>query len=158
MIDDLVLAPCSIGANDGGVVRIRRDLHAHPELGHLEYRTAAKAAAHSTRLGYAVKAGPEVMVAEAMLGAPTEAAMPQPAVKPADSVRLCGGISLIETVCGDGHRIGWLRWSCEALTRTDEDPMTERSLPLAELLAKAGDGDFLRSVAEAVVQLLIETD
>jgi len=26
------------------------------------------------------------------------------------------------------------------------------------LLAKAGDGDFLRSVAEAVVQLLMETD
>ena len=36
--------------------------------------------------------------------------------------------------------------------------MTEDSLPLAELLAKAGDSDFLRSVAEAVVQLLIETD
>ena len=31
--------------------------------------------------------------------------------------------------------------------------MTEDRLPLAELLAKAGDGDFLRSVAEAVVQL-----
>ena len=29
--------------------------------------------------------------------------------------------------------------------------MTEERLPLAELLAKAGDGDFLRSVAEAVV-------
>jgi hypothetical protein len=28
--------------------------------------------------------------------------------------------------------------------------MTNDSLPLAELLAKAGDGDFLRSVAEAV--------
>jgi transposase-like protein len=36
--------------------------------------------------------------------------------------------------------------------------MTNDSLPLAELLAKAGDGDFLRSVAEAVVQLLMETD
>ncbi len=36
--------------------------------------------------------------------------------------------------------------------------MTEDTLPLAELLAKAGDGDFLRSVAEAVVQLLMETD
>jgi hypothetical protein len=28
--------------------------------------------------------------------------------------------------------------------------MTEERLPLAELLAKAGDGDFLRSLAEAV--------
>src|SRR6476660_7942320 len=36
--------------------------------------------------------------------------------------------------------------------------MTEDRLPLAELLAKAGDGDFLRSVTEAVVQLLMETD
>jgi putative transposase len=36
--------------------------------------------------------------------------------------------------------------------------MTEDRLPLAELLAKAGDGDFLRSVAESVVQLLMEAD
>jgi putative transposase len=36
--------------------------------------------------------------------------------------------------------------------------MTEDRLALAELLAKAGDGDFLRNVAEAVVQLLMETD
>jgi putative transposase len=36
--------------------------------------------------------------------------------------------------------------------------MTEERLPLAELLAKAGDGDFLCSVAEAVVRLLMETD
>jgi putative transposase len=36
--------------------------------------------------------------------------------------------------------------------------MTEDTLPLTELLAKAGGGDFLRAVAEAVVQLLMETD
>src|SRR3978361_1156056 len=36
--------------------------------------------------------------------------------------------------------------------------MTEERLPLAELLAKAGDGDFLRSVAEAGGQWLMETD
>ena len=36
--------------------------------------------------------------------------------------------------------------------------MTEERLPLPELLAKAGDGDFLRSVAEAVLQLLMEAD
>ena len=57
-----------------------------------------------------------------------------------------------------GHRIGGLGWSCDTPTLTPEDPMTEDRLPLAELLAKAGDGDFLRSVAEAVVQLLMETD
>ena len=36
--------------------------------------------------------------------------------------------------------------------------MTEETSPLAELLAKAGDGDFLKTVAEAVVQLLMEAD
>jgi len=36
--------------------------------------------------------------------------------------------------------------------------MTEDGLPLAELLQKAGEGDFLRAVAEAVVQLLMEAD
>ena len=36
--------------------------------------------------------------------------------------------------------------------------MTEERLALSELLEKAGDGDFLRSVAEAVLQLLMETD
>jgi putative transposase len=36
--------------------------------------------------------------------------------------------------------------------------MTEERLPLAELLAKAGDGDFLRNVAEAVLQMLMEAD
>jgi hypothetical protein len=36
--------------------------------------------------------------------------------------------------------------------------MTEERLALVELLEKAGDGDFLRSVAEAVLQLLMQTD
>ncbi len=36
--------------------------------------------------------------------------------------------------------------------------MTDGRLPLAELMQKAGGEDFLRSVAEAVVQLLMETD
>ena len=36
--------------------------------------------------------------------------------------------------------------------------MTEDRLPLAELLAKSGDGDFLRCVAEAELQMLMEAD
>lgn len=36
--------------------------------------------------------------------------------------------------------------------------MTEDRLPLAELLQKAGDGDFLRTVAETVLQMLMEAD
>jgi aminobenzoyl-glutamate utilization protein A len=62
-----------LGANDGGVVRIRRDLHQHPELGFLEYRTAAKAADLLDRLGWGVKVGPEVMVAAEMLNPPSAA-------------------------------------------------------------------------------------
>jgi putative transposase len=36
--------------------------------------------------------------------------------------------------------------------------MTEERMAPAELLQKSGDGDFLRSVAEAVLQILMETD
>jgi transposase-like protein len=36
--------------------------------------------------------------------------------------------------------------------------MTEERLPLAELLQKSGDPDFLRGVAEAVLQLLMEAE
>jgi len=36
--------------------------------------------------------------------------------------------------------------------------MTEDRLPLAELMAKAGDADFLRSVAEVVMQMMMEAD
>lgn len=36
--------------------------------------------------------------------------------------------------------------------------MTEDRLPLAELMAKAGDGDFLRTIAESVMQLLMGAD
>jgi transposase-like protein len=36
--------------------------------------------------------------------------------------------------------------------------MTEDRLPLAELLAKSGDQDFLRAVAESVLQIIMEAD
>src|SRR5689334_13216275 len=36
--------------------------------------------------------------------------------------------------------------------------MTDDRMALVELLQKSGDGDFLRSVAEAVLQILMETD
>jgi len=37
-------------------------------------------------------------------------------------------------------------------------PMTKPSMNLAELLEKHDDGDFLRAIAEAVLQLIMETD
>ncbi|MBB6254936.1 transposase, partial [Nitrospirillum iridis] len=36
--------------------------------------------------------------------------------------------------------------------------MTDDSMALVDLLQKAGDGDFLRSVAETVLQMLMEAD
>ena len=36
--------------------------------------------------------------------------------------------------------------------------MTEERLPVAELVSKSGAADFLRTVAEAVLQLLMEAD
>jgi mutator family transposase len=36
--------------------------------------------------------------------------------------------------------------------------MTDDRMALAELLQKSGDGDFLRAVAEAVRQILMEAD
>src|SRR5262249_37394754 len=36
--------------------------------------------------------------------------------------------------------------------------MTDERMALVDLLQKSGDGDFLRSVAEAVLQILMEAD
>ena len=43
-------------------------------------------------------------------------------------------------------------------TRNTEDPMTEDRMALAELLQKSGEADFMRAVAEAVLQILMEAD
>jgi hypothetical protein len=43
-------------------------------------------------------------------------------------------------------------------TLTGETTMTEDRLPRNEPLQRAGDGDFLRAVAESVLQLLMEAD
>jgi len=36
--------------------------------------------------------------------------------------------------------------------------MTDDRLPLAELMAKTRDGDFLRTIAESVLQIIMEAD
>ncbi len=41
---------------------------------------------------------------------------------------------------------------------TEDTTMTVDRLPLADLLQKSGEGDFLRAVAESVLQLLMEAD
>ena len=44
------------------------------------------------------------------------------------------------------------------LSKPTEDPMTDERMALVEWLQKSGDGDFLRAVAEAVLQILMEAD
>lgn len=61
------------GRNQSATVQIRRDLHAYPEVGFLEFRTAAKAASYLDKLGYNLRVGPEVMVEADMLGRPPAA-------------------------------------------------------------------------------------
>jgi hypothetical protein len=36
-----------------------------------------------------------------------------------------------------------------------EDPVTDERMALVELLQKSGDGDFMRAVAKAVLQILM---
>lgn len=48
--------------------------------------------------------------------------------------------------------------SRKASTLTCEKPMAEDRPPPADLLAKAADGNFMRSVTEAVLQMLMEVN
>jgi aminobenzoyl-glutamate utilization protein A len=57
------------------VVEVRRDLHAHPELGFTEIRTAARVAAALSGLGWTVRAGREVFDPDTVPG------LPEPAVR-----------------------------------------------------------------------------
>src|SRR5258708_15326084 len=57
-----------------------------------------------------------------------------------------------------GSRGRWVKVELRDPPATTEDPMTEERMALVELLQKSGDGDFLRAVAEAVLQILMEAD
>ncbi|MDR9431681.1 MAG: amidohydrolase [Natronomonas sp.] len=52
------------------LIEIRRDLHAHPEPGWLEYRTTAIVAAELSRLGFDLAFGSDAMAVEERLGVP----------------------------------------------------------------------------------------
>lgn len=123
-----------IGANDGGVVQIRRDLHRHPELAFLEYRTAAKAAGLLAGLGWQVKAGPEVMDASAMLNPPdaetvrTAQAQALAEGAPAEWIaRMPGGQTAVvaELSRGEGPTIAF-RFDMDALPVAETEASTHR--------------------------------
>ena len=53
-------------------VEWRRDLHAHPEVGFTEFRTASRIAGRLADLGWDVVAGRDAIVGEQRLGVPAE--------------------------------------------------------------------------------------
>jgi len=56
------------------VIELRRDLHAHPEVGFTEFRTASRVVEELQALGYHVSYGPDAMVPESRRGVPAHAA------------------------------------------------------------------------------------
>ncbi|GGF58310.1 peptidase M20 [Marmoricola endophyticus] len=59
----------------GTAIDWRRDLHAHPEVGFTEFRTASRAAGHLADLGWQVVAGREAMAPDERLGVPDDATL-----------------------------------------------------------------------------------
>ena len=57
------------------LVRIRRDLHRHPETAWTEFRTTALIITELEKLGLPVEFGPAIHVPEMMFGMPSEAEM-----------------------------------------------------------------------------------
>lgn len=87
-------------AMQADMVKCRRDLHHYPEPGWTEFRTAAKAAAFLTELGYEVKTGSDVIAQDSMMGVPdaeTLAAAQERAIKegadPAWVQKMTGGLT-----------------------------------------------------------------
>ncbi|HEY3682689.1 MAG TPA: amidohydrolase [Streptosporangiaceae bacterium] len=91
------------------VVAVRRDLHAHPEPGFAEIRTAAAVATALAGLGWSVRAGREVADVRGVAGLPPEAELAAGAERaaaagvPADLVRrLSGGhTAVVAELAGD---------------------------------------------------------
>ena len=82
---------------------------------------------------------------------------------PKVSVRGCGEDAKRSPRIALRCRRGWssdqsARVELRSFNHCQERPDNQERLALSELLEKAGDGDFLRSVAEAVLQLLMEAD
>src|SRR5512147_523474 len=51
-----------------------------------------------------------------------------------------------------------LGWSCKPSPATEENPITEDRMALIEAIQKADDGNFLRALAETVLQIIMDAD
>jgi aminobenzoyl-glutamate utilization protein A len=117
------------------IVGVRRDLHAHPELGFTEIRTAARVEMALRALGWTVRSGSEVFVATGLPGLPALPVLESAAKRalaegvPAELVtRLAGGhTAVIADLAGNrpGPRVA-LRFDLDALPITETDGADHR--------------------------------
>lgn len=128
-------------ALQGELVRRRRDLHAHPEPGWCEMRTATLIARRLTELGYEVLTGADVCRADARMGLPDadtlEAAWQRARAQFLPAVRggFTGVIGILR--CGAGPTVA-LRFDIDALPVTESaDP---GHLPVREGFASQDPG------------------
>jgi aminobenzoyl-glutamate utilization protein A len=117
------------------VVAVRRDLHAHPELGFTEIRTAARVEMALRALGWTIRSGRDVFDATGLPGLPALPVLESAADRaladgvPAELVtRLAGGhTAVIADLVGSrpGPRVA-LRFDLDALPITETDSADHR--------------------------------
>jgi aminobenzoyl-glutamate utilization protein A len=127
-------------------VAVRRDLHAHPELGFTEFRTASLVARRLRELGFTVRMGRDVMDPTAMLGKPSADTlareMKRAIAEGADAAlveTMQGGLTGVvgELKRGDGPVVAF-RFDIDALPISEE--ATSDHLPFAKGFASRHPG------------------
>ena len=125
---------------------VRRDLHTYAEPGWCEIRTSSIIAKRLADLGYQVLTGPDVCLAEARMGLPSQEqldkeyqrALDQGAIQPyAEQAKdgFTGVIGILD--CGEGPTIG-MRFDIDALGVFEDKSMEH--LPTKEGFASVNDG------------------
>jgi aminobenzoyl-glutamate utilization protein A len=116
------------------LVQWRRDLHAHPELGFLEYRTAARVCeVLSTLPGCTLRVGPEAILAAACMGAPAKSAC---ATARADALAAGANQRWVEAM-GDGLTAVVAEWTFPRPGPTIAFRVDMDALPVTETTADA---------------------
>ena len=128
-------------------VQWRRDLHAHPELGFTEFRTASRVAGRLADLGWDVVAGPDAITGGERLGVPPDAKLDAAYARaeafggdPRFLPALRGGhTAVVATLHGTGPVVG-LRADIDALPIVESVESTH--LPAREGFASRWPGEM----------------
>ncbi|WP_158604359.1 amidohydrolase [Nocardioides mangrovicus] len=139
----------------------RRDVHAHPEVGFTEFRTASRVAGHLADLGWTVVVGPEAMAHDRRLGVPSEAELDaaferassdggDPRFLPA----MRGGHTAVVASIGEGHPHLAIRADIDALPLAENDSRSHR--PAAEGFASMYAGRMHACGHDAHVGMAVE--